>query len=340
MELDLFDILSEKEEGTRLYSPICGDLLLHNVSLNGVFCKQPGVKTEKNFVFMSDGHLKNYGEWADRGECLLFPNKEMRDWEKYCWKRGDVVINVGGGITAIFDGWENDSFTKFNTVYSYEAQDSSYNEDVIYNTADFRKENDGGRARFIANLEKEFNGKFNPDTLEVEEKSMFKNGDFVYSEWAETDADGKVTKRCSWVGIFKSGCEKCYKSHAVYFFEKGMLDFEDTYADAQKTSRLATDLEKAKLLSNLERNGKKWNADKLCLEDIPAELNFNPFDKILGRAGDDDKWRADFFSHISDCLGKDKLLYVGFNDSYHQCVPYSGNEYLLNTELSCEKGGK
>lgn len=94
MELDLFDILSKKEEGTRLYSPICGDLLLHNVSLNGVFCKQPGVKTEKNFVFMSDGHLKNYGEWADRGECLLFPNKEMRDWEKYCWKRGDVVINV------------------------------------------------------------------------------------------------------------------------------------------------------------------------------------------------------------------------------------------------------
>lgn len=65
MELDLFDILSEKEEGTRLYSPICGDLLLHNVSLNGVFCKQPGVKTEKNFVFMSDGHLKNYGEWVD-----------------------------------------------------------------------------------------------------------------------------------------------------------------------------------------------------------------------------------------------------------------------------------
>lgn len=49
--------------------------------------------------------------------------------------------------------------------------------------------------------------------------------------------------------------------------------------------------------------------------------------------------RADFFSHISDCLGKDKLLYVGFNDSYHQCVPYSDNEYLLNTELSCEKGG-
>lgn len=259
MELDLFDILSKKEEGTRLYSPICGDLLLHNVSLNGVFCKQPGVKTEKNFVFMSDGHLKNYGEWADRGECLLFPNKEMRDWEKYCWKRGDVVINVGGGITAIFDGWENDSFTKFNTVYSYEAQDSSYNEDVIYNTADFRKENDGGRARFIANLEKEFNGKFNPDTLEVEEKSMFKNGDFVYSEWTETDADGKVKKRCSWVGIFKSGCEKCYKSHAVYFFEKGMLDFEDTYADAQKTSRLATDLEKVKLLSNLERNGMLTN---------------------------------------------------------------------------------
>ena len=63
---------------------------------------------------------------------------------------------------------------------------------------------------------------------------MFKNGDFVYSEWTETDADGKVTKRCSWVGIFKSGCEKCYKSHAVYFLENGMLDFEDTYADAQK----------------------------------------------------------------------------------------------------------
>lgn len=35
------------------------------------------------------------------GECLLFPSKEMRDWRKFAWKKGDVLISNDYGIEAI-----------------------------------------------------------------------------------------------------------------------------------------------------------------------------------------------------------------------------------------------
>lgn len=105
MELDLYEILCDKPKGTRLYSPLCGGLLLKEVTPNGVFCGQSDrMEDEYNIVFMSDGHLKNYGKWSDYGECMLFPSSCMRDWEKFCWKRGDVVTDREQGITAMFDG--------------------------------------------------------------------------------------------------------------------------------------------------------------------------------------------------------------------------------------------
>lgn len=169
MELDLYEILGEKKQGTKLYSPLCGVLLLKEVTPNGIFCGQSGRMDDKyNLVFMADGHFKNYGNWLDLGECLLFPSCLMRDWEKFCWKRGDVVTNIDDGITAIFDGWASDTYDKFNTAYSYEAADSSYNEEVVYETCDFVKSSEGYRLRFIAYLEKEYHGKFNADTLEIE----------------------------------------------------------------------------------------------------------------------------------------------------------------------------
>lgn len=195
MELDLFDILSEKEEGTRLYSPICGDLLLHNVSLNGVFCKQPGVKTEKNFVFMSDGHLKNYGEWADRGECLLFPNKEMRDWEKYCWKRGDVLVNKGRRTShVIFEEFNDDTYTTFkgkHYICDYSNKEdcddeeyyNDYHKEVNERTIEFEKDNVNNAQTYINIIEKRLGGKLNRETLEIEKQYEFKRGNIAFADY-------------------------------------------------------------------------------------------------------------------------------------------------------------
>ena len=51
-----------------------------------------------------------------KGMQLLKPSKEMQDWEKFSWKRGDVLIS-DCGFVCIFKEWASDDYTKFNGCY-------------------------------------------------------------------------------------------------------------------------------------------------------------------------------------------------------------------------------
>lgn len=320
MKLDLYEILGEKKEGTKLYSPICGELLLTDVTPNGVFCKQPKME-EHNFVFMDDGHLKNYGRWNDHGECLLFPSSGMRDWKKFCWKRGDVVTDRERGITAMFDGWASEYYNDFNTIYSYEAEDTSYNEDVVYPTHGFEKVSDGDRLRFIAYLEKEYHGKFNAETMEIEKSLEPKNGDFIC--FVDEDSDRHYA-------IFKSRDDRWLKYHASVSPNGTWFNcnsaFGTTFNGRENIFRLrlATEVEKQVLLSSLEKNGKKWNTEKLCIEDLPkkvmSKVLFKPFDKVLVRCAEG-VWSPTFFSRY-DMKSKWAYVTVDFSN-WEQCIPYS-----------------
>lgn len=57
-------------------------------------------------MFYNDGKYNIYGE------PILVPSKEMRDWEKFAWKRGDVLVN-SRGLKILFDRWANDNYTSF-----------------------------------------------------------------------------------------------------------------------------------------------------------------------------------------------------------------------------------
>ena len=50
--------------------------------------------------------LIKFGNMYDGGECIIFPSKEMRDWSKFSWKKGDVLISNDGGTEVIFDTLE------------------------------------------------------------------------------------------------------------------------------------------------------------------------------------------------------------------------------------------
>lgn len=47
--------------------------------------------------------LIKFGNMYDGGECIIFPSKEMRDWSKFSWQKGDVLISNDGGTEVIFD---------------------------------------------------------------------------------------------------------------------------------------------------------------------------------------------------------------------------------------------
>ena len=84
--IDLTKILQDCPKGTKLYSPlygelyfkeICSDYLYSIITTNGVCA----VTFTKEGIYRAD---------AD-GECLLFPSREQRDWSKFSapWHKKD-----------------------------------------------------------------------------------------------------------------------------------------------------------------------------------------------------------------------------------------------------------
>lgn len=79
--LNLVEILKDCPKGTKLYSPIYGDVELANVSQDKGETYPIQVKLSENLIesFNKDGRI--YVEF--RGECMLFPSREQRDWSQF-----------------------------------------------------------------------------------------------------------------------------------------------------------------------------------------------------------------------------------------------------------------
>ena len=83
--LDLTKILNYCPEGTKLYSPVYGDVELVSVSRNEDAVYPIEIKKSNNGFdgFAKDGRL--YTDY--KGECMLFPSKDQRDWSKFKVKK-------------------------------------------------------------------------------------------------------------------------------------------------------------------------------------------------------------------------------------------------------------
>ena len=80
--LNLVEILKDCHEGTKLYSPIIGEVEFKHIK----YCEYPIVTCSKNgnriLSFTKDGLF------FQEGECImLFPSKEQRDWSKFKIKK-------------------------------------------------------------------------------------------------------------------------------------------------------------------------------------------------------------------------------------------------------------
>ena len=82
--IDLTKILKDCPKGTKLYTPVSGEVYLNRVYCNnddypiGVSCDISGNGIELSFS--KDGRY--YTECED-GECILFPSRDQRDWSKF-----------------------------------------------------------------------------------------------------------------------------------------------------------------------------------------------------------------------------------------------------------------
>lgn len=80
--LNLIEILKDCPEGTKLYSPVFGEVEFE--SINDII--GPIIVTTNTGnaeYFTADGKMYTYYN----GECLLFPSKDQRDWSKFKVKK-------------------------------------------------------------------------------------------------------------------------------------------------------------------------------------------------------------------------------------------------------------
>lgn len=162
--INIAEILKGCPKGMELYSTIFGEVKFSHID-----------DTDDSYPIWVENHFGGLNSFSKEGyydskfpvtECLLFPSSEMRDWSNF-FKRGDVVRSKDN-MYAIFEGWANDDYTKFNTKINFYTFDASFNEEAVCGTERFVKASDEERMIFIANIEKHYKGKYNPKTLQVE----------------------------------------------------------------------------------------------------------------------------------------------------------------------------
>lgn len=81
-KLNLVEILKDCPEGTKLYSPIIGEVEFKHIK----YCEYPIVTYSKNGNRILS--FTKEGLFFSEGECImLFPSKDQRDWSKFKIKK-------------------------------------------------------------------------------------------------------------------------------------------------------------------------------------------------------------------------------------------------------------
>ena len=312
-KINIAEILKDKPQGTKLYSSACGKCNL--VSVDDKSFKISFYNSKFGFMNGGEGYLDKNGKLYDDGECIIFPSKEMRDWSKFAWKKGDVLVSNDGGTEVIFDKWYDDTYTNFYSKHYLNSEDENnikYNEAFLCTTERYSLEDKDTAQTYINTIEKRLGGKLNLDTLEIEKaQPEFKDGDIV----------ALVVRKCTHIAIFQSRQEAYIGFHAVLCQNDELLleePFREDVGDIEL--RLATDSEKQQLFDALEKDGKAWDADKKAIVDLKPKWTPKPFDRVITRNAADDVWTANFFSHMDSHGEYVTIACVG---GYTYCLPYN-----------------
>lgn len=302
--LNIAEILKDKPVNTRLYSPIFGNCIL--VFPEGMIIKD---KSGKIRYFYDDGRF------SMTGESLLFPSKEMRDWSKFAWKKGDVLVSNDNTTEVIFNGWKDDTYTLFRGTYALITHNDGKvefgSDSLIFETCNYKGiEVEDAAQCYINCIEKRLGGKLNLETLEIE-KSAFKDGDILCVIDNSNDYH--------YILIYKGQDDKHIHRYVTMFEDNSLNIKKDSYLTKPEdySTHYATDEEKQQLFAALEKENKAWDAEKKQIVDLKPEWTPKPFDRVITRTPDT-PWTANFFSHI-DSDGVKNCI----DDRYIMCLPYN-----------------
>ena len=319
-DINVAEILKTKEKGTKLYDIVRDiDVYLYNiVGENDEIHCSPEKDKGKIIAYSYNGTIPGFVN----GMMVLVPSREMRDWEKFQWKKGDILRHNTYAIVVMFDSFINDDYTKFKFNYKLGPEQYDMSSD---STERFTKVSEQETKSYITQIETEYDVKFNNEISEFEKTpAEFKDGDVVVSDGIAP----LFYSKC--IFILKGDIntvENKARAYALYNEFKDRIYF-DTFATKlrERNIHLATNSEKQQLFDALAKEGKAWDVEKKKIVGLPPKFDeLKPFDKVLVRDDKEDLWFANIFSY------RHRDMYYCLGECYRYCIPYEGNEKLLGT---------
>lgn len=168
--------------------------------------------------------------------------------------------------------------------------------------------------------------------IEEKRKQEYEPQDGDIVAWKDKDDDGDPA-----ISIYKER----YRGYAT-IFANGLTQYSGYFTLAMNIIRPATDEEKQRLFDAMANEGKRWNAEKKVVEDIPKPYEFSEFrkgDVVLYRDYGG-FWEIGVFVEMR--YGYDK--YVTTTDGvdecgYRECIPYNERTmHLLGTTEDYKEG--
>ena len=295
--INVAEILNGKPVNTKLWSPLFGDVYTSSI------CSEDTIIIVNHHAesssFYNNGKYFNHAE----AEPLLFPSKEMRDWRKFAWKKGDVLAGAFGAL-CIFEKWANDDYTRFDAKFVIPKRRGT-----TFEVEDWCKvTNEACIRQYIRDIEEDNGGKLNLTTLEIENNQPeFKDGDIVMS-------DSGTIVLVRGISLTRKIYYHAYMHNEYIYINQVEGEF---FSRRSRIKRFATDSEKQQLFDALAKEGKRWDSKKKQIVDLKPKCEFKPFDKVLSRRCSEDYWVLNFYSHKSH------------KTDYHICIDGSSNLYCI-----------
>ena len=251
----------------------------------------------------------------------------MQDWSKFAWKKGDILVSRDKNIHLIFEKFIDDTYTIFVGKHCYEKNyRNEYNYERRFDgfkTEYFTLETEDAAQKYLKTIEEKLGSKLNRETFEIEKtQPEFKDGDIVC---------------ISGMGYLAYGIVKSidYSSKKLEYYvlnDMSTLKFEDWLSFEDKQIQPITETQQIILFDTLAKRGKAWDAEKKAIVGLKPKFDeLKPFDKVLVRDSESDKWRANLFGYID----KDEYYHCVYANWVY-CIPYAGNEHLLGTTKDVE----
>ena len=330
-KINIAEILKDKPKGTKLYD------LLRNIDVEldkvhttdvGTYIECTSTNEVGSTLLFDYSKLGTEKCWLD-GLQILLPSKEMRDWSKLAWNTGDILVNKDGNAHVIFEGFDDDTYETFNgNNYLWKNEGitmcfGEYEDELP--TSDFCKANKEDAQKYIHQIEKRLGYKLNFETLEIEKKTKFKDGDIAFADYGNRQDIFIVSEKTklsegysSFISLDLRGLTLSMGCRTS-FFKKDLCKL-----------RLATEEEKQQLFDALAKEGKAWDAKKKMIVDLKPNVDeLKPFDKVLVKDNPYGSWEPAIFWKKVDAIDLHPYMVIG-GKRYRFCEPYEGNEHFLN----------